>query len=91
MEDKFYSGRQFPLRGKVYEKEEIVDITAYGVNSLTDNEFLATNGNTYCIKDFIYFIVPADTYEEMYSEVYKRAFEDGKKSAIKKKYEIKES
>jgi hypothetical protein len=86
MNDKFYSGRTYPLRGKVYEKEEIVDITEYGINSLTDNVFLATNGNEYCTKDFIYFIVPGDTFEEMYEEIYKRGMEAGKKEQIKRKY-----
>lgn len=86
MEDKFYKGRQFPLRGKVYEKEEIVDITAFGINSLTDNEFLATNGNTYCIRDFIYFIVPEDTFSELIEDAYQKGIEEGKKLGIAQKY-----
>ncbi len=86
MNDKFYTGRTFPLRGRVYENDEIVDVKEYGMKSIHDNIFVATNGNDYVLKDFIYFIVPEDTFEEWFEQVYKLGYEEGKKEQIKKKY-----
>jgi len=86
MNDKFYSGRQFPLRGRVWENDELVDIKEYGIKSLTDNIFVAANGNDYTSKDFVYFIVAGDTFEELFMQMYELGFDAGKKEQIKKKY-----
>lgn len=88
MSDKFYKGLKHPIRGKVYENEEIVDIHTFAVNSLKDNKFISTREQDYCIDDFMYFIIPRDTFKDIYEKAYEQGLKAGKKQKIKKEYEV---
>jgi hypothetical protein len=83
MGDVHYDGIN-KLRMWVYDDAQIVDIYDYYFNDLKDNEFKSKYlERNYCVDDALYFILPTETFKDIFNQAYEKGLMDGKKSKNK--------
>jgi len=85
----YIKGYVHPIRGCIFDKDEIVDIKEFEIINEKDNKFISTNNDReLCLGDFQYFIIPSKVMEgiivTLMDDAYDKGLEDGKKK-IKKK------
>ena len=78
--DKHIDGLKTLMRGRVFDEDMIVDVKDYEITDSKQNIFISDfKDRTFCMDDFIYFIVPRDVMKEIVDNATQRGFEAGKR------------
>jgi hypothetical protein len=88
MTDKHVRGlHKNPMRIKVFDEDQIHDISTYAINSSADNKFISTlNSMEFCIDDMQYLIIYGDVFSDIIDDIYQKGIEEGKKIQEKENY-----